>query len=284
MAKLETVEYVEVRILSDNSVLPGARGMLGEHGFSALLESCGESVLFDTGQTGIPLVNNLKLLGIYKVEDVVLSHGHYDHSGGLPALISAGLTPSRIFTHEDAFRRRYKRIRGQTVEIGLPYQASLLESAGVEVAFSSAPVKVKGWLTTTGEVERSSFERPETEFLIERNGGKVRDGFRDDMGIIVSVEGKGLVVVTGCAHSGVINTVRHAMKITGIDRIYAVIGGFHLNEVSETTIRSTVEGLKALGAAKIVPCHCTGSDALSRMSQEMGETVTRGGVGLRLRL
>ncbi|MEN3055449.1 MAG: MBL fold metallo-hydrolase [Candidatus Methanosuratincola petrocarbonis] len=284
LVSLRAIGRLEITILCDNTVSPAARGMLGEHGFSALIRHGGEAVLFDTGQTGVPLINNMKALKIGRVEDAVLSHGHYDHSGGLPKLIESGSAPSRVFTHRDAFLPRFKKVRGNLVNIGMPFDPKILEAAGVSVIASGSPQQVKEWLITTGEIGRESFERPETEFFIGMDGKIEKDGFRDDMGIVAALDGKGLVVVTGCAHSGVINTVNHARKVTGIEEVFAVVGGFHLNDAGEEKLEMTAAALKEIGVKKVVPCHCTGFAAACHMRRKLGDAVEPGCVGKRIAL
>lgn len=286
MVDLRAIDGLEITILCDNTVSPAARGMLGEHGFSALIRHGSEAVLFDTGQTGVPLVNNMKALKIGRVEDVVLSHGHYDHSGGLPKMIESGCAPSRLFTHGDAFLPRFKKVRGNLIRIGMPFDPKILDAAGVSVSASASgsPQQVKEWLITTGEIKRESFERPETEFFIGRDGGIEKDTFRDDMGIVAALEGKGLVVVTGCAHSGVINTVSHAREITGIEEVFAVVGGFHLNDAGEEKLEMTAAALREIGVKKVVPCHCTGFAAACHMRGRLGDAVDPGCTGKRISL
>ncbi|MEN3053062.1 MAG: MBL fold metallo-hydrolase [Candidatus Methanosuratincola petrocarbonis] len=282
MASLKAIDGLEITILCDNTVTPARRGILGEHGFSAMIRHGGECVLFDTGQTGVPLVNNMAALKLGRADDLVLSHGHYDHSGGLPRLIESGSAPSRVFTHGDAFLPRFKRVRGNLVSIGMPYDPKVLEGSGVSVVASGSPQQVKDWLITTGEVRRESFERPETEFFIGRGGGIEKDGFRDDMGVVAALEGKGLVVLTGCAHSGVINTVNHAREITGIEEVFAVMGGFHLNDAGEEKLEKTASALKEIGVKKVVPCHCTGFEAACHMRGRLGSAVEPGCAGKRI--
>lgn len=284
LVSLRAIGRLEITILCDNTVSPAARGMLGEHGFSALIRHGGEAVLFDTGQTGVPLINNMKALKIGRVEDAVLSHGHYDHSGGLPKLIESGSAPSRVFTHRDSFLPRFKKVRGNLVNIGMPFDPKILEAAGVSVIASGSPQQVKEWFITTGEIGRESFERPETEFFIGMDGKIEKDGFRDDMGIVAALDGKGLVVVTGCAHSGVINTVNHARKVTGIEEVFAVVGGFHLNDAGEEKLEMTAAALKEIGVKKVVPCHCTGFAAACHMRGRLGDAVEPGCVGKRIAL
>ena len=238
---LKAVRSLRAVILSDNYVRASSKNILGEHGFSVLLSNDQEHVLFDTGQTGKILVNNLGVMGFQSnIPAVVLSHGHYDHSGGLLAFIRRCYGTCSIYTHPAAFYRRFKKVKGKIKEIGMPFSRSELEEAGGKIHTSKAPQRVTEWLMTTGEIERKyPFEKPETEFYIESDGKMETDPFLDDQAVISRVEGKGLVVVTGCAHSGAVNTVKFAKKLVG-EKVYAVIGGFHLMNASKKKLKKTV--------------------------------------------
>ena len=130
----------------------------------------------------------------------------------------------------------------------------------------------------------ASIKAQQTRMNVIGNPGIEKDDFRDDMGIAAALEGKGLVVVTGCAHSGVINTVNWAKKMTGIKEVHAVIGGFHLNDAGAEKLRMTAVALKEIGVERVIPCHCTGFEATHYMREALGSAVELGGTGMRIAL
>lgn len=281
---------VKIRVLCDNSVRTGSRGILGEHGFSALVECGGERVLFDTGQTGTVILNNIKatdagaksaVAGAATVLQVALSHGHFDHTGGLLGLAESGMYKCAVHAHPDAFLRRYKKSRGRTDEISMPFSRERLQTVA-EVIESKGPAMMNGWAMLTGEVVRSSFESPETEFFIERDGAILKDPFLDDQSMLINVESKGLVIITGCAHSGIINIIDHARKIAGVDRICAVIGGLHMVDYSTGKMEKTIELLKKRGPLMLMPCHCTGIEGIIALREGLGKSVKPCAAGMEI--
>lgn len=281
MPELEKAESLRLTILCDNSVKVGARGLLGEHGFAALIEAGRDAILFDTGQTGIALANNLRTLHVSPPGTVVLSHGHYDHSGGLLEYTKMRGGSSLLYTHKNAFKKRLKKTRTGLQEIGMPFSKETLIGEGYEIRESDAPQLVTSWLTTSGVIGRGSFEKPETEFFVVEDGEKKKDPFLDDSAVAANVLGKGLVIVTGCAHAGVVNTTRHFMRLLGEDRIHAIIGGFHLVDASEEKMRKTIAALEELNPEYIIAGHCTGKEAAHALKDALRERVIFNEAGLR---
>jgi len=269
----KVIDELTLRVVSDNSVKVGRRGLLGEHGFSAVLSAAGESVLFDTGQTGAVVTNNLKAMKAPHPATVVLSHGHYDHSGGLLEYAKVCPRPCRLFTQGDAFGKRLKKVGEKLQDIGMPFAKEALVDAGYEIHESDAPELATDWLATSGIIRRESFEEPETEFYIVEGGKAKKDPFLDDSAVAAILRGKGLVVVTGCAHAGVVNTIRQFQRLLGEERVHAVVGGFHLVDASKDKMERTMAALGELNPDYLIPGHCTGKDAAYALRDALGKRV-----------
>lgn len=248
---------MKLTVLTDNS--PGYY-LLAEHGLSYLLEITGRQILFDTGQTDVFLQNARKLnLNIPKLVDtVVLSHGHYDHGNGL-----RHLSAMRLITHPSAFIKRYGK--GKDIPIGLDQSREELESK-FTVITSEDPWFINDQIIFSGGIPRlNDFESQETSFCDEYGN----DDFVPDDAALFLIEDGELIIVSGCAHSGICNMVEHAVKVTGINRIRAVIGGFHLKDRGHQTME-TIRYLKDRSVGRVMPSHCTELDALVAFRLEFG--------------
>jgi 7,8-dihydropterin-6-yl-methyl-4-(beta-D-ribofuranosyl)aminobenzene 5'-phosphate synthase len=296
---LKQVKGIKLKIMCDNMVRVGSRGVLGEHGFAAMIAHGEDMTLLDTGQSATVILNNMAMKKgnmdngtVNRKEDangssrltVALSHGHFDHSGGLLGLASCGRYRCTVHAHPDAFCRRYKKSKEKVVDISMPYpKEKLLEVA--EVAESRGQTLLKEWAMLSGEVARSNaFEVPETEFFIDRGDGIEKDPFLDDQSVFMNLEGKGLVIITGCAHSGIINIIDHARRATGVQDVYAVIGGFHMVDYSAGKMKRTIEALRERRPAILMPCHCTGIEAMFALREGLGKCVQPGSAGMEIAL
>ncbi len=270
--------------------------LLAEHGFSALvtLEKGGRkrTVLYDAGVTPNGMVENMRRLDLSPkdVETIVLSHGHFDHTTGLEGFIGAigGRANLPVVIHPDFWARRRIALPGrEPFEIPSTSQGALL-GAGFEITEDKRPSFVlDGSLLVTGEVDRTTeYEKGFPIHQALRDGKWMPDPLvLDDQALIANVRGKGLVVLTGCGHAGIVNTVRYAQKLTGVDRVCAIIGGFHLNGVVfEAVIPPTVAALREIAPTHIVPAHCTGLPAQIALSAAMPEAFVTPAVGTRLEL
>jgi len=253
-----------ITILCENTAIP-AKGILGEHGFAALIETAAGCYLFDTGQ-GNTLLHNAAALGLElaRLDKIILSHGHFDHTGGLAQVL--GLTgPIDVHSHPDIFLKRFALIKSRRKNMlkpaHSPASAGKLKRLGARLIFNTTFTQIDRNLYLTGEVPRSSaFEKPDSRLVIKKAGNIVPDPLKDDQSAILKT-GKGLVVIFGCAHAGMINTLQHIRLQLPDDTIYMVIGGTHLGFLSDAQVAESIDSLRSLSIARIGVSHCTGSRA-----------------------
>jgi len=260
-----------------------------EHGFSVLIRvfsgdksSC---VLFDTGASQTGMVENAERMGINlnEVEAIVLSHGHYDHFGGLVAAVKAvGKTDLPVIVHENMFRTRGSANAKGSVRQYPNFPAEAELSPAQLVSTKQPSLTADGMVCVTGEIpRRTSFETGYTQHKTFAGGAWKSDPLiMDERAVAIDIKGKGLVVVSGCAHAGIINTVTYAQQITGSKQVYAVMGGFHLSgKTFESRIQPTVEELQKINPRLIVPSHCTGWKAMCAMAKAFPEAFVWNSVG-----
>jgi 7,8-dihydropterin-6-yl-methyl-4-(beta-D-ribofuranosyl)aminobenzene 5'-phosphate synthase len=296
--------YVDVLLRSTDVVTrpPLAKDMeiptdtlLAEHGLSMLVTAYQgkekHTVLFDTGYSSVGVPHNVEFLEVDlgEVEALVLSHGHMDHTGSLFTVLDRINKPIPLVIHPDAFvsPRYFGLDDGRKLRFPVTLVQADLAHRKVELVVSKAPTLLANdMVAVTGEVERvTEFEKGLPNALLERNGKLEKDPIADDQSLVLNLKGKGLVVLSGCAHAGIINTVLHAQKITGIREVHAVIGGFHLSgPVFEPIIEETIRELKQMEPAVLVPMHCTGWKAIERFSQEFPTSFILNSVGSRFTL
>lgn len=260
---------LKVTILVDNTVgFP--MGLLAEWGLSMLLDFGDERILFDTGEQG-NLISNAQILGcdLRQVDRLILSHGHYDHTGGLLKFLQyRGRVP--VYAHPDLFAGHYARKLNLQRDnyIGVPFCSELLESAGAEFHWHREPVELSPGLWLSGEIPReSAFERVDSSLVVVREEQVAQDNIPDDLSLFY-VTDQGLVILLGCAHAGLVNIVEHAKRVTGEDRVRAIIGGTHLGPVAPDQQRQTIEYLRGLNLSCLAPNHCTGLGMLSKLAAE----------------
>lgn len=259
-----------ITILTDNTV-PEKSAVIGEHGFSAFLETGQGAFLFDAGQ-GKSVVHNAACLqkDLKNINKIVLSHAHSDHTGGLPEVLMALIAKrTDVFAHRDVFADRFRKKNQQTYD-GIPFTQGYLEKMGAHFVFNNGYVEIEESVFLTGEVPReNSFEVGDMEGRFIIRGGKAEpDSIRDDQSLVIQVE-KGILIVLGCAHAGLINVLNYAIKKSGIDDIYGIIGGTHIGLSGEEQLEQTITALKDYKIEHFIPAHCTGPEASFRLKSEL---------------
>jgi 7,8-dihydropterin-6-yl-methyl-4-(beta-D-ribofuranosyl)aminobenzene 5'-phosphate synthase len=262
--------------------------LLAEHGLSIHLRlgSEGHEVLLDAGHTNVAVPHNLPLLEIEprRVDEVVISHGHRDHTGSIVEFLRerGGRTP--VLVHPDAFLERWRVLPDGGREGPWQEDVDAWQQAGAEMVYVEGPRQLANGCLVTGTISRrTGFERVSDRLFYSDGGELVPDGIKDDQAIVVNVKGKGLVVITGCAHSGIVNTVLYAQEVSGVEKVHAVVGGFHLCDANEETMQRSIEALKGVAPRLVMPAHCSGFEARRRFATEMPDEFAASAVGTTLK-
>ncbi|MGB8766191.1 MAG: MBL fold metallo-hydrolase [Nitrososphaeraceae archaeon] len=294
---------------------------IAEHGFSALVDivvhgeekkeknNMGKKIkyknnnsifLFDAGASEDGVIHNADIFGIDfdRIDGVILSHGHFDHFTGLAnilrkiSLSRRKSTGINLLAHPEAFLKRWEVFQdGKRVKMPFLEEEHLKELGALihkRTGITFLPSDEFPSLLVTGEIPRkTSFEKGfPFQYVENRSGNETRlipdPLVRDDQAIVVNVKDKGLVILTACGHSGIVNTINYAKKVTEIDKVYAVLGGFHLpadGGIFEEAIEPTLKELQKIDPDYIVPCHCTGWKAANRIIETMPEKYLQSSVG-----
>ncbi len=309
--QLQPVDAATVTILVDNvmdALLPGTptvrrapmvwntfehEPLMAEHGYSLLLtierDGHRQSILYDAGLGRDTLVHNMDVLGIdpSELRAIVLSHGHTDHHGGLVGLMQRlGKRRIPLILHPEAWRdRKIVFPTGKELHLPAPSRSDLAQE-GIEVIERRDPsLLLDDSILVTGQVERTTeFERGISSHLAQSDAGWTEDTWIwDDQALVVHVQHKGLVVLSGCSHAGIVNVLRYARKLTGVNHVHAVIGGFHLSGgFFEPIIPPTVDALAELHPDVIVPGHCTGWKAIHTIARVLPDAYVQTCVGTQL--
>ena len=260
-------------------------GFLAEWGLSILVEVDGMRILVDTSMS-FSAVHNAQLMGIdlSSIDRIVLSHGHADHTGGLrDVLMVKG--DVEVIAHPDIWAAKYVQRDQQPVQYnGVPFSREELESCGARFNLVTEPIYITDNVMTTGEIPMlSGYEEIERNLFVKEGGVLRQDPLADDLALVINTD-FGLVVVLGCAHRGIINTLRHAQNLTGQELVYAAIGGTHLFRASEERLEKTIADLREIGIQRLGVSHCTGFRASARLAQEFEDIFFMNNAGARVTL
>jgi 7,8-dihydropterin-6-yl-methyl-4-(beta-D-ribofuranosyl)aminobenzene 5'-phosphate synthase len=260
---------VRITTLSENTA---QLEFLGEWGLSILVETESCKVLLDTGLS-ISAVHNADLMGIdlSTIDKIVLSHAHGDHTGGLRDVLRRVGKPVEIIAHPDIWIPKYARFGETNRYVGMTSIKEELESFGVSFTLTRKPFKISDDIMTTGEIEMTNdYEAIDDRLYAKKGGRMIPDPLADDLALIVRTT-EGLALITGCAHRGIINTVRHVQKLTGGEHIHTIIGGTHLHLSPQERVEKTARELKELGLQRLGVSHCTGFNASAILARQFGE-------------
>ncbi len=268
---------MKLTCLVDNAVQPSS-GFWGEHGLAYLIEAAGQRILFDTGQSGTVLAHNLELVGVdaSTIDAVAISHAHYDHTGGLPALLGRLRPGIPLYANADLFRERFSRRNGPPKRIGLPLCREELADR-LTLKLSDAPQEIVSGVWTTGEISaRPEFEGRSSGHLMAAGDELAADAYRDDMALVL-VDGDRLALLCGCCHAGLFNTLAHVTRVFA-HPIALIAGGLHLAGVSDAELGRASAMLAAMPALqRVYPGHCTGETVFLALAQGLRPGVVRSG-------
>jgi len=276
---MQTVKSVKITTLADNVVYDGR--LLGQFGFSAHLEikdqkSKKHSIIFDTGSKKGALLYNVKALklDLSSLECIILSHGHYDHTSATVELIKRAKRKVKVIAHPNAFLPKFKIEKGKRHYHGIPRgerKTNILKTGG-QIIETKQPIEVISGVSTSGEISRvTPFEKIALKNITIIDGKQTRDNVLDDQALFINIHKHGILVLSGCAHAGIINTLQSALEVTRAKKLYGFIGGTHLIHPKENRLSETIKRLKELDLQLISPAHCTGHKSITALNQAFPE-------------
>ena len=275
---IKHVDKIKITVLIENTATYTSN-LVAKHGMAYLLEITSsdthKKILVDTGCDSESILYNIRVLDIdlQKIDMIFLTHCHYDHAGGLFGILKAIGKEIPIIAHNDIFRCNIE-FEPFVKYVGIPMDSSkeeIISNRGNLILINES-FQIMDGVLSTGQVERiTDFEDTGVNNYNLTNGHTVKDMLWDDMSLIVNIKDKGLFIVTGCSHAGLINIIKHSIKVTGINKLHGIIGGFHLVNASNERINKTIEELKNTGVELIAGGHCTGFDAQVCMYKEFGD-------------
>lgn len=275
---------VRITTLSENTA--GSLNLLAEWGLSILVEADGGKILVDTGLSFSAAYNAVALgINLSRIDKILLSHGHVDHTGGLLHILSMVKGKVEVIAHPDIWALKYaKRPKGEQAYIGAPFLREAAEALGASFNLTREPVWISDNIVTSGEIPMiTEYEKIDPVLCVKKNGEFKPDLLWEDQALFVKSE-KGLIIILGCAHRGVINTIRHAQKLTGVEPVYAIVGGTHLVNASAQRLDSTIAALLSAGIQRLGVSHCTGLPVSAILARTFGQAFFFNNAGTRISL
>ena len=258
--------------------------LIGEWGLSILIEADGQRILFDTGQS-FSVIHNARALQVdlSNIDKILLSHGHFDHTGGLREVLKQ-TGEMDIIAHPGALNPKFAVRDDIEMSIGFPFDRKELEDMGARFHLTKEPVWITENIVTTGEIPMvTDYEQVDPGMFIEDGGTLQPDPLSDDLAMAIRTE-FGLTIILGCAHRGMINIIRRFQEITGEERVYCVVGGTHLLRATEERLAKTVADLKKTGIQRLGVSHCTGFHASCRLASEFPDIFFLNNAGVTIAL
>jgi 7,8-dihydropterin-6-yl-methyl-4-(beta-D-ribofuranosyl)aminobenzene 5'-phosphate synthase len=275
--EVEMVKGLKLTVVVEDASSRERSNLQAKHGLCFLVEvkidrSSKTTLMMDTGPSPDVTIHNFEAmnLNLSEVKTIVLSHGHYDHVGGLLEVLKRTNRQTVVIGHTKIFNPKFA-YKPHLTYIGAQLKPAEVEATGCTLLLANNPITITDGVMTTGEIERKTmFEKGENFKTVDEKLFH-KDIMQDDQALVVNVDEKGLVVISGCAHAGIVNTVKYAQKITGVNTIYGVFGGFHLTNADDKRIEATIDELHKLDPKIVGPCHCTGSNAVNQFKKFFGK-------------
>jgi 7,8-dihydropterin-6-yl-methyl-4-(beta-D-ribofuranosyl)aminobenzene 5'-phosphate synthase len=272
---LPPVDRLKITVLVDDSANQERSDTIAKHGLSFLIETkaAGDMtrILMDVGPPSDVALRNAETLGIdlKDIDAIVISHGHYDHTGALLEILKHIGRQVPVVAHPQVFSPKFT-LNPKLRYVGVGFDKNSIIAAGGMLLLARNSVRISNGLMTTGEVTRlTDFERSNGFWKVE-DGNFVQDEMTDEQAVLTNVKDRGLVILSGCSHPGIVNTLKHAKGMSKADSICAVVGGFHLLGASDDRLRATTDELLGMNPEFVHPCHCTGSTAINRFTESLG--------------